>query len=297
MILLRTLSYICRHPLNKDRKVTALRRYLNWQIGSRLVPGSVAVPFVDETRLLIEAGMHGATGNLYCGLHEFQDMGFVLHALRPGDLFVDIGANIGSYTILAAGACDAYVVAVEPIPATFEHLLDNVRLNGLSTLVTTKNVAVGATAGRVVFSDGLDTGNHVLAEDEVHSVSGILVPVETLDTLLEECSPTILKIDVEGYEACVLQGAKRALESENLLGVIVELNGSGARYGTDDTSVHSSLLARGFSPVSYEPFGRNLTSLRSKNEKSGNTIYVRELELLQARVKASPPHTVGGVTL
>jgi hypothetical protein len=36
------------------------------------------------------------TGNIYCGLHEFADMGFVLHFLRPGDLFVDVGANIAA---------------------------------------------------------------------------------------------------------------------------------------------------------------------------------------------------------
>lgn len=47
--------------------------------------------------------MTGATGNWYCGLQEYEDMSFVLHALRPGDLFVDVGANIGSYSILAAG--------------------------------------------------------------------------------------------------------------------------------------------------------------------------------------------------
>ena len=46
------------------------------------------------------AGMTGATGNVYCGLHEFEDMALVLHALRPRDLFVDVGANVGSYTVL-----------------------------------------------------------------------------------------------------------------------------------------------------------------------------------------------------
>ena len=47
--------------------------------------------------------MTGATGNIYCGLYEFLDMAFLLHFLRNGDLFGDIGSNIGSYTVLATG--------------------------------------------------------------------------------------------------------------------------------------------------------------------------------------------------
>ena len=45
--------------------------------------------------------MHGVTGNVYCGLHDFAEMSFMLHLLRAGDLFADIGANVGSYTVLA----------------------------------------------------------------------------------------------------------------------------------------------------------------------------------------------------
>jgi FkbM family methyltransferase len=297
MGLLNTLAFILHHPLNAPQKVAALRRYLSWQIGSRLVPGSVAFPFVDDTRLLTRAGMTGATGNLYCGLHEFEDMAFVLHALKTGDLFVDVGANIGSYTILAAGACGASVIAVEPIPATFEHLLDNIRLNGLSSLVTAKNIGVGACAGTLSFSDQLDTVNHVLADNEAESTSASSISVETLDALLKEHSPTILKIDVEGFESHVLEGATRTLDSGTLLAVLVELNGSGARYGTDDMSVHGWLVDRDFTPSGYEPFTRKLSPLRSKNEKSGNTLYVRNLNQLQARLDNAKPHRVLGLTL
>ena len=100
--LARTLHYIVQHPLNRDDRLAAVGRFLRWQLSCRLLPGAVAVPFVNATRLLVTPGMTGATGNLYCGLHEYQDMAFVLHALRAGDRFIDIGANIGSYTVLAA---------------------------------------------------------------------------------------------------------------------------------------------------------------------------------------------------
>lgn len=60
----------------------------------------VQFDWIEGARLMVRNGMTGATGNIYCGLHEFTDMSFVLHLLRPDDLFVDVGANIGSYTVL-----------------------------------------------------------------------------------------------------------------------------------------------------------------------------------------------------
>ena len=55
----------------------------------------------------------GATGNLYVGLHEFEEMAFLLHFLRRGDLFADVDANVGSYTILAAVAVGTEAIAFE----------------------------------------------------------------------------------------------------------------------------------------------------------------------------------------
>lgn len=103
MGLLKSLRFVLHHPLNRGRPVTALSRWLRWQLGSRLLPGAVLLPFVDEVGLLVRPGMTGATGNVYCGLHEFEDMALVLHALRPDDLFVDIGANVGSYSMIGGG--------------------------------------------------------------------------------------------------------------------------------------------------------------------------------------------------
>ena len=128
---IKTLRFIWRHPLNASRRLSALKRWFFWQLGSRLVPGPVAVNFVNGARLLVKPGMTGATQNIYCGLQEFEEMAFLLHFLRKDDLFLDIGANIGSYTILAASSVGARTMAVEPIPITFSVLIENILLNGV----------------------------------------------------------------------------------------------------------------------------------------------------------------------
>ena len=100
--ILNTLRHILTHPLNRESRLESMIRYFRWQIGSRLVHAPIVVPFVNDAHLLVETGLCGATGNIYTGLHEFVEMAFALHLLRPNDLFVDVGSNVGSYVVLAS---------------------------------------------------------------------------------------------------------------------------------------------------------------------------------------------------
>ncbi|WP_200241650.1 FkbM family methyltransferase [Thiohalocapsa halophila] len=140
------------------------------------------MPFVDEVGLLVRPGMVGATGNVYCGLHEAEEMALVLHALRPGDLFVGLGANVDSYTPLAAAA-GARCLYIEPIPRTFPWLSKNIALNGLAGRLTPLNVALGREQGVARFTSGLDTVNHVVAPGEA-AADTVEVPVRTLDSIV-----------------------------------------------------------------------------------------------------------------
>jgi hypothetical protein len=127
--------YWQRHLLASRDLPGTVACFLRWQLGSRLLRMPVLVPWVGSTSLVIETGMTGATMNFYCGLHEAANTDFVLHALRPGDVFLDVGANVDTHTILASGVAQARTIALEPIPATFLRLLRNLRLNNLLSYV------------------------------------------------------------------------------------------------------------------------------------------------------------------
>jgi FkbM family methyltransferase len=292
MSLLRTLQFIIRHPLNRGHEAEALLRWARWQVGSRILPGPVAVPYVNDSRMLVAPGMTGATGNLYCGLHEFEDMAFVLHALRPQELFVDVGANIGSYSILAAMA-GARCVACEPVPETFQHLLTNIRLNGFSSQIDARNVAIGGSNGRLRFTKDLDTMNHVLAPNE-SGAKTTEVDVCRLDDLLANESPVVIKIDVEGYEMEVIRGSESTLSHPGLAAVVMELNGSGARYGYDEQHVVEHMTLHGYSTCAYSPLNRRLSVLRDDERGRENTLFVRNPEALQERCEAAPRFRVLG---
>jgi len=297
---------VVNHPLNRRHKLSALRRFVQWQVGSRLLPGKVALPFVDGLRLLVAPSMTGATGNIYCGLLEFEEMAFVLHALREGDRFADVGANVGAYSLLAAAA-RAEVIAFEPVPATFAHLSENVRLNHLEDRVRLFQVGVGRSPGRVRFTADRDAMNRVVAPPGMngtpdHSAAPtgpappgtVEVPVEPLDGYTADSPPAVIKIDVEGFETEVVAGAAATLRSPSLLAVIMELNGAGAVYGFDERALHESMLAAGFTDCTYQPLERRLVPREGAKVLSGNTIYVRDPASCQERVRTARRFAVRG---
>lgn len=281
---INNFRFVLIHPLNRTNKLAALKRYFGWQIGSRLVPGDVLVPFVDKTFLRTRPGMTGATGNIYVGLHEFEDMAFLLHVLRQADLFVDVGANIGSYTILAGGAVGAQCISVEPIKSTFDMLEENITVNRLLGAVRALNIGIGKTKGVLKFTAGLDTVNHVVSDTE-QIANSVEVPVCSLNDLLESQEPILIKIDVEGFETNVIAGADKVLSRTSLLAVIMELNGSGDRYGFNEIELHKKILSFGFKTYTYSPFDRQLVSLNGATSNSGNTLYVKNVDEVAFRLK------------
>jgi FkbM family methyltransferase len=296
MSLLRTLGFIARHPLNRGREARALVRFFKWQVGSRLVPGGVVYDWIEGAKLIVRPGETGLTGNIYCGLHELEEMAYLLHALGPEDVFVDVGANVGSYTILACAVKGARGVAFEPVPATFSRLRENLRVNDLDARVEAHNIGLSGEEGELAFTAGENCTNHVIADGEAEA-DVVRVKVRTLDAALEGQSPSMIKIDVEGFETRVIDGAREALRRESLHSVIMELNGSGARYGFDEGRILGAMREFGFSTYTYEPFSRELRPLGGKNNQSGNTLFIRGEEAVREKIRRSPPILVGGVTL
>jgi FkbM family methyltransferase len=292
--LFSTLRFLWTAPLNRGRRGAALGRWLRWQLASRTARGPLTVPFGPSTRLEAASGRAGVTGNIYAGLHEFEDMAFVLHLLRPGDLFIDVGANAGSYTVLAAGETGCRAAAFEPAPDAYECLLRNIRLNRLEDRVTARRLCVGAEAGRVRISTGEDCTNHVATAAEPGGA--VEVAVARLDALVAIDAPTLIKIDVEGYESAVIEGAAAALRRADVLGVIMELNGSGRRYGFDEAALHARMRAHGFGAYSYEPFTRTLTPLLSANSRASNTLYLKDDARVRLRLAEARRFTINGAT-
>lgn len=225
--------------------------------------------------------MTGATGNLYVGLHEFEEMGFLLHFLRPGDVFLDIGANVGSYAVLAAGACGARTIAFEPDPETARRLERNVAINGLGRIVEIRRVALGDGEGEIRFTLGRDTMNRVAsAQDQTTQC----VRMSTLDAQIGEARPIMMKIDVEGFEERALVGAVHTLQRDSLRAVVIE---------TATPTSREMLSAAGFEEARYDPAQRALTP-GPGDGAALNVLWVRDWTFIAARIEAAREFEVFG---
>jgi FkbM family methyltransferase len=173
------------------------------------------IPVGDE-RIFVHADLRTPSGlRLY--RYGFNDpLADLLRArLRPGDTFVDGGANIGLFTLVGAAIVGptGRVLACEPAPETMRRLRSNVTLNRFDW-VTLKPVALGAERGRAAFwSFGAGAGLSALAPAETAGAVAHDVEIATLDDLgAELTSVRLVKLDIEGAEVSALRGARAFIE-------------------------------------------------------------------------------------
>ena len=140
--------------------------------------------------------------------------------IKPGDLVLDVGAHIGSFTLKAAKEVgpEGRVVSFEPSSENFKLLTLNVNSNNYSN-VKLFNAAVGSAPGTAKLHLGNRKGtNSLLSDAGVQQVGIEEVPIRTLDSVADELKLTkvsFVKIDVEGFELEVLKGAKSILASSH----------------------------------------------------------------------------------
>ncbi|MFT6310647.1 MAG: FkbM family methyltransferase [Porticoccus sp.] len=145
--------------------------------------------------------------------YEVLDKFFTRH-LKQGDIVIDAGANIGYYSLLSAAVVGAsgYVYAIEAHPKTFSYLQKNIDFNTFEN-IQCFHTALGNESGEIKFSNK-DSDDL----NQVDSAGEISVPIIKLDDLpISNARINLLKVDVEGYEKFVLQGAAELLDRTDVI--------------------------------------------------------------------------------
>jgi FkbM family methyltransferase len=254
------------------------------------------VPWVEDSKLIAGLGESGLTGNIYSGFSQYEDMLFLLHALHPNEIFVDVGANAGAYTVLASAVVGSKSISFEPLPETSERLRDQVQINHINDLVCIKSIGVSDQKGMLFFTNNNDTTNKVCLAGCSENVTK--VAVTTLDDELEKNIDYFFKIDVEGFEFNVIKGGENILSSPKTSALIIELNSNAEEFGHSKEDIHNKLIDLNFKAVTYNPITRLLKEINTYNANGDNTIYVKDIKSMAARCKVAPKrcvHTVNGV--
>lgn len=191
--------------------------------------------------------------NFFFGVYEPETKGLLEILLGPGDVFIDVGANVGYFSAVAAGAVgtSGRVVALEPEPVHYGRLKRLAEINP-SYPIDARQMAVSDLRGRMSFYLCDHPGWHSLIADFPQAPIKEVIEVDTLslDTLLSECglnsadSVRLVKVDVEGAEHLVLRGAAEAIRQQWVQAFYVEVT----------PSVHSGELVRLLAKAGYLAF-------------------------------------------
>lgn len=219
-------------------------RYCGRIVGCRLTCGYRIV--IDNPNEWIQQRI------LTKGVYEPNVARLLVTILEKGDLFFDVGANIGHHSLVGASR-GARVHAFEPVPRIAMRLTDNLRLNHLESQITVREMALSNKEGKAILyiADRGDDGSHSLLPGvEAKGIEPITVTVSTINQYVSETQcgvPTLVKIDVEGFESLVLDGASAALTCPEPPIFIVETGDRLAdQLGESASTVLDRFFGRGY---------------------------------------------------
>jgi FkbM family methyltransferase len=288
-----------REILNNDytiaQKIHSLYRFVKWQITCKILKKTLAFKYTPNSKLLLINGFQAVTGNYYFGISDLDVMPFLLHLLRPNDLFIDMGANGGAYTVLASAEKGAYTVAIEAAADTFKGLQQNINLNAINDKVEALNIAVSDVNGTLPFTSANHATNRVSYEQTEDIVN---VEAKTLDTILHGRIPLLMKMDIEGHEHNALLGAHHTISSPDCKAIIIEFSNTGEYYGYGNDKTHQLLTDYGFKPYSYDYKKRQLTGYDPlQTNYEFNMIYIKDEKFVQDRVSNAESILMSGFVI
>lgn len=285
------LSFIWSHPANRSHGLRAVAKALAWQAWKRATGLPLDLSVWNGVRVRCYPDSASASLLLYCsGLSDPMEMPFVRHYLRPGDRFLDVGANIGVYTLLAASRVGAQgrVDAFEPSPRALSRLAENLALNRFAERVRVHAAAVSDSAGTVRFTIDKDSMNHIARAKEAEAT--VPVPAVCLDEAVAGTRYAMGKLDAEGAELRILQGAERMVRAGIPPVWLIEIARSLHEFGASEKELVMWLRQRGYRLATYEPKTRALCFCSDDGPWDGNylAIAAEAVSMVQARVQAAP---------
>ena len=267
-----------KNPIFYLRRARAEKRPVRWVISRVLWRTGLCRFFViDRGTYKLRFFPSSLSADYWLNANERTDEEeFFRTYLRPNDTVVDVGANVGALSLAASRAVgeSGRVFAIEPHPAVFAYLFANIKLNG-SRNITSLNTALADKPGQICFSDlRNDDCNRIVAE------SGLIVPVATLNLLLslEPSRVALLKVDVEGYEKFVFDGASDVLSRTDC--VYFEVwETLCSKYGYTSTELLEQLRSHGFELLRLASKGTvNLIPRNFSATDCVNLIAVRDVD-------------------
>jgi FkbM family methyltransferase len=245
---------LVRNPMARDRRLRVLASAVLFEIRRHGAPRETLVTLPGGGMLLCPSWSGSSRGPVCVGLEDVEEQTFLLDTVAAGDVAIDVGAHLGTYTILMA-ARGAAVHAFEPSTRIRDVLARSIAENNFSQPVTVRASALSNYVGVGSLTSGYDSGNRLADRDAPRTNGGDSVAVDTLDHWAESHDLSglfVVKVDAEGEDEHVLAGATKTLATHAPV-LIVE-------YWKDNRSMRTFLDAHGYDVYRYLPHERRLVA-------------------------------------
>jgi len=215
--------------LTRLEKVVAEIRSLVGPFGTLFPDGTMLVQTIHGLKYFIDPSDEVMAPQLVVYRQwESQLSAFISNSVTPDTVFVDVGANFGYFTCLAAarigGGGNGKVVAIEPNPAMERLLQKNCRINWSLAPIEIHECAILEHAGtaHLFVPKGRAANASVVVEQPASGADRLSVAARPLDDVLAGTTVDLLKVDVEGFETSVLRGARNTLRNSPSINVVLE---------------------------------------------------------------------------
>lgn len=286
--MLNRLQTLYSHPYNRQHPIAALGRVARWHFHRRLRPDAPRIyPFWGR-QIKCWPDSQASRWLVMNYMLEWEEFDLIKRYLRPADVALDVGANIGLYTLwLSQFANDVH--AIEPDPANYERLCENVGLNALNQTfgmttsglrVKTVRLALSDQRGMLRFTAGKDMENRLSEAGEQS------VPASTLDDYCRTFGIhriAYLKVDIEGAEFMMLKGAREMLARQAIGILQIELIDKQLRvFGSSCAEVVSLLESHGYKIHQFDHHRLHPIKL---GEHKQNVFAVADISAANARLR------------
>lgn len=253
---IKSLKGVLNHPNNTNSTIRTIVRIIWWKINQSIFKFPAIIEISEGVRCICYPDNSYGGLVVYTKLPEYYDMKFMIKIINKNDIFVDVGAGIGDYSIIAASIIDkGKVYAFEPDQRARKIFIENITLNKMKNKIQVEGQIVSDKEGHEYFkSEKQSEISHISLSDRGTSIKSL-----TLDKYLKKYNIKrikLIKIDVEGAELKVLKGLENIITTHAIDSLIVEVNKNSKKYGFSRNDLINFFESHDYEIFYYDKLGR-----------------------------------------
>lgn len=273
--VLINLRKLLKNPSLERNKLSFILKLIFWKINKHFLNISFIYSFYKSLKIVLEPSSSYGALTFYTNLADYYEMHFLLKTLKNQDVFIDIGSNIGIYSLLASTKITSgRIFAFEPNPSIFNKLKTNLQLNNVTNCMPIERIVSNTNEKKMFMINSISELSKIVINNKANKSIIKISSVKLDDFVVENNIQNIklLKIDVEGAEGLVFEGAKNILKSHLVSNILFELNPVANEFGISSTIIFNQLTNFGYNIYYFNSVGRLVKVNKYSDLPSKDTI-------------------------